>query len=55
MFSRVIKAIKPSGKSSFDNYIGNLSKSSHRGGPTYDEARRDFAAAVKAERIWPRY
>ncbi len=52
MFSRVIKAIKPSGKSGFNNYLGNLSKSSHRGATTRDEARMDFVAAQKAEHIW---
>ncbi|MCH2317919.1 MAG: hypothetical protein MK524_16355 [SAR202 cluster bacterium] len=52
MFSRVIKAIKPSGKSGFNNYLGNLSKSSHRGVPTRDEARKDFVAALKPEHIW---
>ena len=52
MFSRVIKAIKPSGKSGFNNYLGNLSKSSHRGVPTRDEAHKAFNAAQKAEHIW---
>ncbi len=52
MFSRVNKAIKPSGKSGFNNYLGNLSKSSHRGSPTRDEARKDFVAAQKPEHIW---
>jgi len=45
MFSRVIKAIKPSGKSGFNNYLGNLSKSSRRGVPTRDEVRKAFVAA----------
>ena len=49
MFSRVIKA---SGKSGFNNYLGNLSKSCHRGSPTRDEARKAFVAAQKAEHIW---
>jgi len=52
MFSRAIKAIKLSGKSGFNNYLGNLSKSSHRGVPTRDEARKAFVAAQKAEHIW---
>ena len=52
MFSRVIKAIKPSGKSGFNNYLGNLSKSSPRGVPTRDEARKDFVATQKPEHIW---
>ena len=49
MFSR---AIKPSGKSGFNNYLGNLSKSSHRGVPTRDETRKAFVAAQKSEHIW---
>ena len=53
MFNRVIKAIRPSGRSNFDAYIGNLSKSGNRGVPTADEARKDYTAAVKAERIFP--
>ena len=53
MFSRVIKAIKPPGRTNFESYIGNLSKSGHGGVPTADEARKDFAAAIKAERAWP--
>ena len=52
MFSRVIKAIKPSGKSGFNIYLGNLSKSSHRGATTRDEAHKAFIAAQKAEHIW---
>ena len=52
MFSRVIKAIKPSGKSGFNNYLGNLSKSNHRGVPARDEARKAFVAAQKPEHIW---
>jgi len=52
MLSRVIKAIKPSCKSGFNNYLGNLSKSSHRGVPTRDETRKAFVAAQKSEHIW---
>ncbi len=52
MFSRVNKAIKPSGKSGFNNYLGNLLKSCHRGSPTRDEARKALVAAQKAEHIW---
>ena len=52
MFSRAIKAIKLSGKSGFNNYLGNLSKSSHRGVPTRDEACNAFVAAQKSEHIW---
>ena len=51
MFSRVIKAIKPSCKSGFNNYLGNLSKSSHRGATTRDEAHKAFVAAQKSEHI----
>ena len=52
MFSRVIKAIKPSGKSGFNNYLGNLSKSNHHGVPTRDQASKAFVAAQKPEHIW---
>jgi hypothetical protein len=55
MFSRVIKAIKPSGRTSFDAYIGNLSKSGNQGVPTADEARKDFAASAKAAAFWRGY
>ena len=49
MFSRVIKA---SGKSGFNNYLGNLPKSSHHGATTRDEAHKAFVAAQKSEHIW---
>ena len=52
MFSKFIKAIRPTGRSSFDNYIGNLSKSGNRSGPTADEARKDYRAAVRSQSAW---
>ena len=55
MFSRFIKAIRPAGKSNFDTYLANLSKSGNRGVPTADEARRDYSAAIKASWISPRF
>jgi len=55
MFSKVIKAIRPSGRSNFDIYLTNLSKSGNLGVPTADEARRDYSAAVKARGIGTRF
>jgi hypothetical protein len=55
MFSRVIKAIRPSGRTNFDAYIGNLAKSGNQGVPTADEARKDFAASIRTQAYWRGY
>ena len=55
MFSRIKKAIRPSGRSDFDSYIGNLSKSGNYGGPTADEARKDYRATVWSESVWAKF
>ena len=45
------------GRSSFDAYMSNLVRRSTHGGPTADEARRDYRAASAAAAgiaVWPR-
>ena len=42
------------GPSSFEMFISNLVRNNARGGPTADEARHDYRAAIVAATVLPR-
>ena len=52
MFRKAIRAIKPSRKSGFNVYISNLTRVHETGGPTADEARKDYGAVARSESVW---
>ena len=42
------------GRSNFEMFIPNVVRNSARGGPTADEARHDYRAAIVAATVLPR-
>ena len=52
MFMKAIRSFKPTGKSRFNAYMSNLNRAHVPGGPTADEARKDYGAVAKSESVW---
>ncbi|MDP6454516.1 MAG: hypothetical protein QF898_14530 [SAR202 cluster bacterium] len=52
MFRKAIRSIKPVKKSGFNAYMSNLNRAHVPGGPTADEARKDYGAVAKSESVW---
>ena len=55
MFKRVLKSIKPNRKTGFNAYMSNLNRTHETGGPTADEARKDYRAAARSASPWTRF
>ena len=51
MFNRLFKPTK-AWNSRFDTYLSNVVRVGRSGAPTADEARKDFAATVRAASLW---
>lgn len=52
MFRKAIKSIKPARNSGFTAYMSNLNRMHRAGGPTADEARKDYSAAARSETVY---
>ena len=52
MFRKALKSIRPARKSGFNAYMSNLNRAHETGGPTADEARKDYGAAARSESVW---
>ncbi|MCH7801767.1 MAG: hypothetical protein IIC24_09535 [Chloroflexi bacterium] len=52
MFRKALTSIKPARMSGFNAYMSNLNRMHGAGGPTADEARKDYRAAARSESAW---
>ncbi len=56
MLGRLINTIRHLGGSSdLDSYVINLHRKNRSAAPTRDEARRDYAAAIRVATPWGRF